>query len=131
MTGIRGRPRKHRRVSPIRSCAGPGRYAAHDRVRRYVFRHDRPGRYDGMIADGHSAQDRSVRPDPYPFPEYDRRVVQVLPVCGPEAVVEGGHDHAMPDQTAVADKDAALVLKLATGVDKHIPPYMDVFPKSV
>ena len=46
-----------------------------------------------------------------------------------KGVVERGKDHAMAYLTAVADVDAAVVLKLAAGVDEHVLAHVDVFPE--
>lgn len=61
----------------------------------------------------------------------NRCMIEILAVIGSEAVIQSRHHHAMPYQCSVADKDTALVLKLATRVDKDILPYVDIFPKSV
>ena len=48
----------------------------------------------------------------------NRCMIEILAVIGSEAVIQSRHHHAMPYQCSVADKDTALVLKLATRVDK-------------
>ena len=57
----------------------------------------------------------------------NRCMIEILAVIGSEAVIQSRHHHAMPYQCSVADKDTALVLKLATRVDKDILPYVDIF----
>ena len=42
-------------------------------------------------------------------------------------MVERGKDHIMPDLASVAYRDSAVILKMTTGVDKHIFAYGDVF----
>ena len=56
----------------------------------------------------------------------NRCMIEFLAVIGSEAVIQSRHHHAMPYQCSVADKDTALVLKLATRVDKDVLPYMDI-----
>lgn len=56
----------------------------------------------------------------------NRCMIEILAVIGSEAVIQSRHHHAMPYQCSVADKDTALVLKLATRVDKDVLPYMDI-----
>ena len=57
----------------------------------------------------------------------NRCMIEILAVIGSEAVIQSRHHHAMPYQCSVADKDTALVLKLATRVDKDFLPYVDIF----
>ena len=49
-------------------------------------------------------------------------------VGGVLVVVERGEHAVVPDQGAIADPDAALVLELAVGVDEDACSEMDVQP---
>ena len=59
----------------------------------------------------------------------NRCMIEILAVIGSEAVIQSRHHHTMPYQCSVTDKDTALVLKLATRVDKDILPYMNILSK--
>ena len=41
-------------------------------------------------------------------------------------MVECGEHHLMPDESAVAYRDPALILKTASGIDKNIPAERDI-----
>ena len=56
----------------------------------------------------------------------NRCMIEILAVIGSEAVIQSRHHHTMPYQCSVADKDTALVLKLATRVDKDILPNVTI-----
>lgn len=68
-----------------------------------------------------------MRADPYIPAEPHRSGAHAFPVRGVEVMVEGGDHHLMPDQAAVADFDAALILKTAPRIDEHSPAHCDIF----
>lgn len=41
-------------------------------------------------------------------------------------MIQRGQHHIVADEGAVLNKNAALILKLATSVDKYVPSNMDV-----
>ena len=61
---------------------GLRRDTAHYRVGCHVFRHDRPGRHDCIVADGHALQDSRVRADPHIPAQHYRGRVSVFTVFG-------------------------------------------------
>lgn len=100
--------------------------SADDGVGRNVLRDNRPCRDDGVVADGHALQDRGVRTDPDVPSERDRRRVGRLAIVGRETVVECGEDDVMPNLAVVADGYAAVILKVAAGIDEYPAADMDV-----
>lgn len=104
----------------------PGRHAARHRIGRHVLRHDGARRNDRAVADRDAGQDRHIRTDPRVFPDADRPGDQVLPIAHGETVVQRGQHDVVPDQRAVVDHDAALVLKFAPAVDEDVFPDRDV-----
>lgn len=47
------------------SADGPGGNAAHDCIRRHIFRDDRAGADNGAVADGDTCKDNGLKSDPY------------------------------------------------------------------
>ena len=102
-------------------------FAAHDRIRRHVFRHDRSRCDDGIIADGYALQYSRIRAYPDIFPEYDGCGAGGFALFGRKPVVERGKHYIMPDLASVAYRHPAVILKMAAGVDKHILTHTDIF----
>ena len=68
-----------------------------------------------------------MRADPYVFADDDWRGGHVPSPSGALVVVERRKDDVVPDEAAVAERDAALVLKAAPRVDKDVFADLDVF----
>src|SRR5690606_21712999 len=77
---------------------------------------DGAGTDDGVVPDRHPGEDGHVRPEPYVAAEDDARGVHVGAAGRVEVVVERREDGVVPDEAAVPDDDAALVLEAAAGV---------------
>lgn len=101
-------------------------YTAYNHICRDIFRHHSSGGNDGIIAYRHSGGNGHVSAYPHSFANMNGSMMQVLAFCGVVVVVEGSHYHAMTYQTAIANIYPPLILKVATGVDKHILTDMDI-----
>ena len=66
--------------------------------------------------------------DPYSFPDIDRCRYIVRPFLRLSAMVDRRQHDLRPDQRAVPDIDPALILKMASAVDKNIFADVDIFP---
>jgi hypothetical protein len=92
-------------------------YTPHKRPRRNIARHDRSGRDDGVVTDGHAGKDRRRTTDPdvgaktnWRKPGWMRRL------HGMEVTVENGRQ--VPDQAIVSDHDATIGNNRGTGVNE-------------
>ena len=107
------------------------RHSAHDRIRGHVLRHDRTRPDDGIVSNGHPLQNGRVGTYPDIFPENDRGGKGMPARFGRQSVVERGKHHIVSDLAAVPDEDAAVVLKMAAGIDEISSPTVMFPPKSV
>ena len=103
-------------------CGNP----ADDHLRRDILRNDSPGRHDGVVADPHAAEDRSVRADPDVAPQRDGCRAGRRTLLGFEAVVERREDPVVADMAAVAESYAPGVLKMDAGVEAEPADKVDV-----
>lgn len=106
-----------------------GRDTAHDRIRRYTLSNNRSGGYDRAIFDDHTGENRGVGADPYIFPYHNRSRMIVYPMGWIKIVVDGCQHHIMANERTVPDGYTALILKMASGIDKHIFANVNIFPE--
>jgi len=64
----------------------------------------------------------------HPIADVDR-CAMVGAVIGVQVVVDGGQHHPVADQCVVPDVDAALILKIAAGIDEHVLSQVNVPPE--
>ncbi len=95
-----------------------GNSAGHD-VFRNVSGYDRARGYYRIVADSHSAEDRSVRSYPDVSSQPDGGCQQFMSATWIQIVIDGRENDLMPDEASVADGYAALILKTASGVDEN------------
>ena len=103
-------------------CRHPDRH----RIGRDVARNDCPGTYHGIVANGHTLQDSGIRAHPDVLPQDDRRGIGHLALLWFQKMVERSKHHIVPYLASIADEYAAMVLKMAAGIDKHILAHLDV-----
>lgn len=106
-----------------------GRHASHDDVGWHVAGDHGTGADDGPVADADAGQDRGVRAHPDVPAQTDGRRHGVAALAARQRVVERGKNDAVAYLAAIAQIDAAMVLKLAAGVDEDVLAHMDVFPE--
>src|SRR5438445_1394142 len=105
----------------IRDIQGSDRsrwYTGYKRLRRNVARHDRSGRDDCVIANGHAGKDRRSTTDPdvgtkpnWRKPGWTRRLYGMVPI------VKNGHK--VPYKAMATDRDAVIGHNRGTGVDEN------------
>lgn len=104
----------------------PCRNTAHYRVWRYVFRHYRPSRNNGIVADGHALQDGGIGVTSIRSAQHDGRQDKSSSAFREPAhgsVWQRPHDA----QSGIRRRGhSAVVLKMATGVDEHAFTHGDV-----
>ncbi len=88
------------------------RYTADYHIGRDIFCHYGSCGDDGIITYRHSRRYHGICTYPHSLSYVDRLMVQILPASGIMVMIQSCQHDAMPYQTAVADIDAALVLKL-------------------
>ena len=73
-----------------------------------------------LLLNGHPLQNGRVGTYPDIFPENDRGGKGMPARFGRQSVVERGKHHIVSDLAAVPDEDAAVVTKMAAGIDENI-----------
>lgn len=106
-----------------------GRRPGHDAVRRHVPCDHGPGGHDGIVPDGDAGQHDGAGAYPDVPADDDGGRAAARAFFRRKTVVDGGQHDPVPDQAAVAESDAALVLEAAAGVDEDVFPDGDVFPE--
>ena len=108
---------------PIVTCLqflyGAGWHAGDDGAWRHVLRHDRTCADDRALADCHTGTDRHPRAQPHLVPDFDWLWDHAAALFGVWVMVERRNYGLRANQHIIADFDASLILKLASGVDEH------------
>jgi len=103
------------------------RYSRNYRQGRHVLcYHCACGDYR-VVANANARQHGGVRAYPHVFSYHDGRRLHTFPTLGIQVVIECCKHNLMTDQSAVAYGYAALVLKTASGIYKHVFAYRYVF----
>lgn len=105
------------------------RYSAYYHIWRDIFSNHGTRRNDCVVTDSYSGGYSDVRANPDPIPNMYWLMGQILTFGRVVVMVESGHYNAVAYQYSVAYEYASLVLKMATGVDKHIFPHMNIPPE--
>ena len=101
------------RVKPSEGFDCLCRNSGDNRIGRHIPRDDGACGDDGIVSDRHILQDRGMRTDPDIFADDDRSGQGGGTPVRFQRVIEGRQYHLMTDQTAVPDRNAALILKTA------------------
>ena len=107
----------------------PRRHPADHCIGRHVLRHHRSRGDHGVLPNRHAGKDGGIGSHPHILFQHDGSRVGRFPVFRCHPVVERGKHHIMPYLATVADRYAAMILKMATIVDKHMLAHRDVFPE--
>ena len=75
---------------------------------------------DGIVADGNTLQDGSVRTYPHILTQYYRGRISMHSIFRSNAMIERGKDNTMSDLASITYCYAAMVLEMTAGIDKHI-----------
>ena len=102
------------------------RHAADYDIGRNILIDYRSGRHNRIVADSDALQDGRVRAYPHILAQHYRCRVSLLAVLGRQAVVQRGQHDVVSYLASVADGNAAMVLKMAAGIDKDILPDADI-----
>ena len=98
------------------------RIAGADAAGRDGIRHDRAGRHDGVVPDGHALEDQGARSDPHPvFNDDGRPMGKVLAVFRHDGVHVGVQDFDVPGNGAVrADRNGGLAIDVRPVADDRV-----------
>lgn len=102
------------------------RNSPYDDIRGDILCNYRSGRYNRVVADGDALQDGCVRADPNILSELNRCRISRFTFFGRESVVKRGENHVVPDLAAIAECYAAVILKVAAGIDKDFFADLDI-----
>ena len=105
----------------------PGGRARHDAARFHIPRDHGSGGHDGVLADGDAGQDDGPRADPDVPADDDGSWATARTLFRQETMIDGGQHDPVTDQRTVAERDAALILEAAAGIDEDIFSDGDVF----
>lgn len=105
-----------------------GRDPGHHGVGGNVLGDNGAGGHNGAVTDGDPREHRGVGADPDPITDDDGSWVEPGAPGGRGVVVQGGQDHIVADEDAVADGNAPLVLEPTAGVEKDLFPKGEVLP---
>lgn len=103
-------------------CGNAARYC----VGGDIFRYNRAGRHNGILADCHSAQNRHIRSNPHITPYAYRRRDIVGPAGRPQVMVDCSHDAIVADKNVIFNVDTSVVLEFAPCIYKNILAEMDI-----
>lgn len=106
-----------------------GRYSPYDCICRNIFRYYRTGSHHRIIANRYPLQDSGIGTDPYIFTKHDRCRIGGMAVFRYKSVVERCKNHVVPYLATVTQRNAAVVLEMAAGIDEHIITDFDIFPE--
>ena len=105
------------------------RIAAHERIRRDVLRDHRARSDDGVLADGHAADDRGTGGDPDVPADHDGLAGRDGPALrGVERMAGCNQAHVRSDHHVVGYVDAAEIVERTVLVDEDVAPDVNFRP---
>lgn len=106
-----------------------GWYTANDGSGGDIPGDDGTSRHDGALADGNAWQDGDIGSQPRFVPDADGMELHIASMVGVLGMIDGAERGIVAYQAIVANIDAALVLKLAPGIDEGPLAHRSVLAK--